>query len=357
MEKVFYAIREDYNLLDNNILDLTFKSYDFKEFDKILIKPNILGPYPPERAVTTHPKFLEWVIKYLQKNFDGEIVVGESSGFSTRKSFKVSGIEDVCIKYGIDYISFEKDEHIKAEILNTEIPIPKTVIESDLIINLPKLKTHVLMKFTGAVKNLYGCVPGGLKPKLHGYFPKEEDFARLLVELYKFITKDREIITIMDGIWGMEGNGPSNGKPKHSKIVIGSTNPVAVDLFASYYIGYKMDDILTNRLLKVDFEVIDADKNEIKPLNEIKPINFKKPDTVFLNSILPPQIVKIIFNLMTPKPKINKSNCLKCKICENVCPVNAINNLKIDRKKCINCYCCHEMCPYNAIDLKRFVLF
>ncbi|AEF96727.1 DUF362 domain-containing protein [Methanotorris igneus] len=353
MEKVFYSIREDYDSLDNNILDLTFESCNFEKFDKILIKPNILGPYPPERAVTTHPKFLEWVIKYLQDNFNGKIIVGESSGYSTRKSFSVSGIEDICRKYDIKYIAFEKDEHIKTKILDREIPIPKTVVESDLIINLPKLKTHVLMKFTGAVKNLYGCIPGGLKPKLHGHFPKEDDFARLLVELYRFITKDKEIITIMDGIWGMEGNGPSNGKPKHSKIVIGSKNPVAVDLFASYYIGYKMDDILTNKLLKVDFEIIDADKNEKKSLNEIKPLKFKKPDTVYLNSFLPPQIVRIIFHLMTLKPKINKSRCIKCRICEKVCPVNAIKNLKIDRKKCINCYCCHEMCPYDAIELKR----
>jgi len=206
------------------------------------------------------------------------------------------------------------------------------------------------MKYTGAVKNLYGCIPGGLKPKLHKYFPKESDFADLLVELYNKITENKNIVTIMDGIWGLEGNGPSNGRPINSRIVIGSKSPIALDMFASYYIGYKMDDILTNKYLKTDFKVINADDNKEVPLESIERMNFKKPDTVVLNSIIPflpfvsTKLTKMIFSFMIPKPRINKRSCVKCGICEKICPVNAIHNLKIDLKK-IN----HSECNYFVI--------
>ncbi|MDK2790955.1 MAG: hypothetical protein PWP15_1464 [Methanothermococcus sp.] len=359
MEKVYYSTKNDYEELDNKILDLIFNEVDFDNCDKILVKPNILGPYPADRCVTTHWKFLDWVLKYLKNNFDGKIIVGESSGFSTKKSFTVSGLENVCRRHEIPYIAFESDEYIIEKICNHEIRIPKTVQECELIVNLPKLKTHMLMKYTGAVKNLYGCIPGGLKPKLHKYFPKESDFADLLVELYNKITENKNIVTIMDGIWGLEGNGPSNGRPINSRIVIGSKSPIALDMFASYYIGYKMDDILTNKYLKTDFKVINADDNKEVPLESIERMNFKKPDTVVLNSIIPflpfvsTKLTKMIFSFMIPKPRINKRSCVKCGICEKICPVNAIHNLKIDLKKCIKCYCCHEMCRYNAVKLVR----
>ena len=282
----------------------------------------------------------------------------EFSSSSTKKSFEVSELRKACEKYNVKVLSFENDETIKTKILDSTITLPKTVVDSDLIINLPKLKTHILMKYTGAVKNLYGCIPGGLKPKLHGVYPKENDFARLLVELHNTIVKDKEIITIMDGIYGMEGNGPSNGKPINSKIVIVSKSSVAADLFASYYMGYNPNDILTNRFLDdIEYELIHVnnDKTEKMDLNNIDRMKFKKPDTFYLTSIFPPKIVKLIFSIMIQKPKINKRKCRKCKICEHVCPVNAISidNLKIDSKKCINCYCCHEMCGFDAIDLKN----
>jgi uncharacterized protein (DUF362 family)/Pyruvate/2-oxoacid:ferredoxin oxidoreductase delta subunit len=373
--EVYYSIIDDYDSLDNNveILNKTFESINLNEFNKILIKPNVLGPYPPNRCATTHPKFLEWILKYLidTKNIDAnKIIVGDSSGYSTKKSFEVSELRKACEKYNVRALSFENDETIKTKILNSEITLPKAVVDSDLIINLPKLKTHILMKYTGAVKNLYGCIPGGLKPKLHGVYPKENDFAKLLVELHNTIIKDKETITIMDGIYGMEGNGPSNGKPINSKIVIASKSSVAVDLFASYYIGYNPNDILTNRFLDdgVEYELIHVNNNKTEKisklrfpslrsemdLNNINRMKFKKPDTFYLISIFPPKIVKLIFSIMVQKPKINKRKCRKCKICEYVCPVNAISidNLKIDSKKCINCYCCHEMCGFDAIDLR-----
>ncbi|HIP16143.1 MAG TPA: DUF362 domain-containing protein [Methanothermococcus okinawensis] len=366
--EVYYSVVGDYNLLErnNNLLDLTFNNLE--DYKRILIKPNILGPYSPNRHVTTHPKFLDWILRYLieiRKIDRDKIVVGESSGFSTEKAYEVSKIKDICEKYGISFIPFERDRSVKVGLLNITVAIPKTVIDSDLIINLPKLKTHLLMKYTGAVKNLYGCIPGGLKPKLHGHFPRESDFAYFLVELYKFLMEDRDIISVMDGIWGMEGNGPSNGKPVNSKIVIASKDACALDIFATYYVGYNPIDVLTNRIL-IDDKHNWKDRLDISEVNEIvrkrslKDIprkKFRKPDTFYLTSVLPPFIVRLIFSTMIQKPRIDKRRCKRCGICKEVCPVEAISldTFKIDRKKCINCYCCHEMCRFNAIKLGRFL--
>ncbi|WP_456418423.1 DUF362 domain-containing protein [Methanocaldococcus infernus] len=349
MNKVYFDYVDSYDKLNNKILDLIFKDIDDKEL--IVVKPNILRPSKPESGVVTHYKFVDWVLKYLKKEFSGKIVVGESSGFSTNKAFEVSKIKDVCLKNDVEFLNFEKDEHELYNIEGYKIALPKTVLESDLIVNLPKLKTHVLMKYTGGVKNLYGCVPGGLKPKLHGAFPKEEGFAKLLMELYKIIAKDREIISIMDGIVGMEGNGPSNGRVKKANIVIASDNPVALDKFASYYIGYKPEEILTNNLIDIKYKLYHLDK-EID-LKDVRRVKFKKPDTIFLNKVLPSFIVRLIFKFFTLKPEIDKRRCVKCGICEKICPVEAIKDLKVDKKKCISCYCCHELCKYNAIKLKR----
>ncbi|WP_423791939.1 DUF362 domain-containing protein [Methanocaldococcus indicus] len=344
---------------------LKIKDYDELKFHKsyldnilndiegnILIKPNILGAFLPEKCVTTHPKFLEWILDYLL-NKDVNIVVGDSSAYNTEKALNVSGIKEVCEKYGIKCIAFEKDKSKKVNICGVDVLLPKSYFNADYILNLPKLKTHVLTKFTGAVKNLYGLIPGGLKGKIHSYYPSEVDFCKFLADFYKFINKDKKIITIMDGICALEGNGPSAGNPKNLGVVIASKNPVAVDYFTTYYIGYNPEKILTNRLLKNFNDLVVIEDNKIYNFREIKPVKFKKPITSLLP--LPPFIIKMLFNLLTYKPKIVKSKCKRCGICRKVCPVNAITkNYKITNK-CIRCYCCFESCPHKAIKLTIFL--
>ncbi len=380
----------NFNNIDFHPLNNVFNDMDIKN-KKILVKPNVLGPYKPERCATTNPIFLKWILLYLvsrgvNKN---NIIVGDSSGFNTEKSFEKSGLKKVCEDLNIKYLPFEKDEIVNFNIMNNTVPLPKSLIDSDLIINLPKLKTHILMKYTGALKNLYGVIPGGLKPKLHGVYPKEKDFGKFLVELYK------TVVNIMDGIYGMEGDGPSNGTPINSKVVIFSKDTVLTDIVGSAYMGYDYGEIITNKLLlstisnnsrvifldsennnfndnnknnKNNFNINDNDnKNKVYSINEIDKINirinkklltFKKPITYRIISIFPPFLVKYIFSLMIQKPTIDKNKCVKCGVCEKICPVNAIikkeNHYHINRKKCINCYCCHEMCGYGAIKLKNF---
>jgi len=210
------------------------------------------------------------------------------------------------------------------------------------------------MKYTGAVKNMFGCIPGGGKSKKHAIAPNEDMFGKLLIDIYQNIIPH---LNIMDAIIGLEGNGPgSAGTPKKVGLIIASKNAVALDIEASRIIGYNPMEIKTTeyaikRKLFTKIEDVDVigEKNQ--------KINFEKPTMQSnLSKKIPAPIVKFIFNLTSVKPYVKKNKCKKCNVCANVCPVNAITLKpypKFDRKKCVLCYCCHENCPYNAIKLSK----
>jgi len=351
-----YNVEEIYKVIKQSLDNIDF---EIPKNKTILLKPNVLGQKKPETAVDTHPAILDALCILLKEN-NNEIWIGDSGGVTayggTKKAFEVSGIADIAKKHNAKLISFEGSE--RKEIIDNNAKVLKKFIiakepfTADLIINIPKLKTHVLTKYTGAVKNMFGCIPGGGKSKKHALAPSEDMFCNLLLDIYKNVTPD---LNIMDAIIGLEGDGPgSAGIPKKAGLILASKDAVALDIEASKIIGYDPLDIKTTKhaiergiFSKLeDIEVI-GEKN-------LK-INFKKPTMKSnLSSKLPKLIVKLIFNLVSLKPHVKKNKCKKCNICADVCPVDAIKLSpypKFDRKKCVLCYCCHENCPYNAIKL------
>ena len=351
---------DDYNV--EEICKVIRKSLENINFEipknkKILLKPNVLGQKKPETAICTHPAVLDALCKLFEEN---EIWIGDSGGISayggTKKAFEISGIEAVAKKHNRKLISFEASE--RKEIIDNNAKIIKKFILAkepfmvDLIINVPKLKTHVLMKYTGAVKNMFGCVPGGGKSQKHALAPNEEMFGNLLLDIYQNVKPQ---LNIMDAIIGLEGDGPgSAGKPKKVGLVIASEDAVALDIVASNIIGYNPLDIKTTKYAIERGLFSKIDDIEVIGEKDFK-IYFKKPTIKSeLASKMPKPIVKFVFNLFSIKPYVNKNKCKKCNICANVCPVKAIE-LKpypeFDRKKCVLCYCCHENCPYSAIKL------
>jgi len=347
---------------DNDLVYKTIKksleliNFKFKRNSKVLIKPNMLNPYKPEEAITTHPSIVDAVCKILKEN-KCRIIIGDSSGFfqqgGTRRTFKVAGIEAVAKKYNAELVPFEATEIItikdKNAVVLKEINISSVVKGVDLIINLPKLKTHTLTKYTGAVKNLFGCVPGALKQKYHLIGKNEKGFSHLLLDIYQNIKPE---LNIMDGIIGIEGNGPSReGKIKKTRLIIASENAVALDFVTSKIIGFKAREILTNkyaierRLFNGKIEVL-GEKN-VKVL-------YKKP--IITRSHLPSFLDNFIYIIVQVYPFLNKEKCKKCGLCATICPVDAIkisNYPVFNKKKCIACFCCHELCPSAAISLKR----
>lgn len=320
--------------------------FKFRKGMKVLLKPNVLYAASPEKAVTTHPSILIALCKLLK---DCEVYIGDSPGYANKdEAFKVSGILDVAERFKANFSNFNTTKLTvfknEENVFLKEVHLPKLIKEIDLIINLPKLKTHGLMKYTGAIKNLYGFIPGGKKAYYHLMADSEEKFGQLLVELYRYI---KPKLTIMDAVVGMEGFGPSEGNPKQTGLILASKDCLSLDLVASEIIGFKSKDILTSKIA--------IEKGLYKGVEKVgledAHVEYKK--AMPLQKKLPKFIKKLIYE---SRIRIDSKKCKKCYICYTHCPSKAIKKDKeliIDDKKCIQCFCCQELCPHKAIKMSN----
>ncbi len=330
---------------------------DIKKGSKVLLKPNILGNHKPDECITTHPSILDAVCKLL-KDKKLKLIIGDSSGMGiiggTKAALITSGMEKIAKKYKAELIPLES---ARCEIIQNKnskvlkkISISCIALESDYIINLPKLKTHTLVKYTGAVKNMFGTVPGGNKTNYHGIATTEDSFSHLLLDVYQNVIPQ---LNIMDGVYGIEGNGPGTGGKKiKAGIILASKNAVAIDFVASKIIGFKPLEIKTNKFA-LQRKLFDG-KVEILGEKHIS-VRFKQP--INIRDYTPPFLVRWATKKLLAYPEINNNKCKICMACVKACPAKTIK-IKgkypfVYKENCINCYCCHEICPYNAINLKR----
>jgi uncharacterized protein (DUF362 family)/NAD-dependent dihydropyrimidine dehydrogenase PreA subunit len=335
-----------------------------KPQDKVLLKVNLLLPAKPEAAITTHPKIVEAMIK-LVKSAGGVPWVGDSSGGrgKTQEAFELSGITAVCKKHDAKIINFDTSKVHKMEIpkgkILKELYVASALFEADVVVCMPKLKTHALTLYTGAIKNMYGTVPGGKKALIHAITSSDsEKFAESLVDIFSKVPLH---LSLMDGIVGMEGIGPNHGKPKKSNVLLAGCGALELDAVSSTIMGFEPKDIPTLRIAQ-ERELGTIDLNKISILGEnlenVK-IDFKRPQRIYKGLMFLPSFVRNLF-LETPKlPFPNKAGCNQCKECEENCPVDAIKVTdapKFDHNKCIRCYCCHELCPEDGIKLKKALL-
>lgn len=333
-----------------------------KPGERILIKPNLLSARQPERGVTTHPAVVRAVVR-LVKEAGCQVFLGDSPGGAVKGVERVwteTGMKKIAEEEGVTLVNFETAGAQEMKINHPHLKsvhISRAVIDIDGIINLPKLKTHGLLVYTGGVKNFYGIVPGLRKAEYHKLVPDPADFARLIAQIYMLV-KNKVRFTLIDGIIGMEGNGPASGDLRQLDMILASTDAVALDTAATSLLGIKPGQTKNivyladpaagvNTLADIN---ITGDNASLFSL-----ANFRFPATWYL-TLIPKPLIRLLARHFWIKPTINAEKCRNCRICVESCPVKTIasesgKKPRVIKEHCISCLCCHELCPYDAIDL------
>lgn len=339
-----------------------------KPGQRVILKPNLLQAQPPEKAVTTHPALVAAVAKWVRKL--GAIpIIADSPGpghlfnaRNLRRLYQVTGMTiaaeegGAALNYDVGTVRVPYPEGRAVQTLDAM----KILVEADVIISLPKLKTHDLMLFTGAIKNLFGTVPGMVKSTYHARFPSVERFSTMLIDI---LNCHKPALTIMDAVVGMEGDGPSAGTPRNIGLLLTSTDAVALDIVAASVVGI-LPAIVPTVAAAVRRGLTTGRVEDIEvlgnPIETVRVPGFKLPRTAGQHLRMIPHFVPTwITEQLLAKPQAGP-RCTACGTCVENCPTQAItivdNKAHMDLARCIRCYCCHELCPEHAVELHQPLL-
>ena len=339
---------------------------------KVLLKINLLSGKEPEKAVTTHPTVLRGMIKLI-KELGATPLVGDSPAAEGNNNYEkylkiltVAGLKEVADETGTEILHFNSS---RVDITNPEAHVFKKftisgeLSKADVLINMPKLKTHGLALLTGSVKNTFGCIPGMLKGQLHMRAPHRPEFSQMIVDFYTFL-KPKIVLNIMDAVIGMEGNGPGSGDPREIGAILAGVDGVAVDSVACRIVGKDPYALLTCKFAEEQGRgIANPDKIDIlgDKIEKFLINDFKVLEADVSSSRLFSFIIRTFRSPTTAKPVVSAKKCTKCNTCVENCPVNAMTMDKkspvIDYNTCIRCYCCQEVCPEGAVTLKKGILY
>jgi len=381
MKTNVYIVKcESYEKADEKINELINLMGGISQFakkgEKITLKANLLGAVPPEKAVSTHPSIVAAVGKLAKK--EGAIpLIADSPGSgylynesTLKKLYKTCGMYDAAEQAGIDVnmdTGYERVSFPQGKLMK-QIDVIKPITQADAVFNICKMKTHLYMHVTGAVKNHFGIIPGLSKVGFHAKLFDKERFADMLLDLSLYVAPR---LTIMDAVLAMEGEGPgASGTPRHVGLLLASTSDLALDVAAGEIMGlpHEHNPVLMAAKRRDASPYKIEDVNVIgEDLSSIKITNYKFPSTVkgFSKTVEKnPAVRNLLKSALTKYPVVAKERCIGCGMCATACPQKMITIIPHKKKKvavislkdCIRCYCCHELCPHKAIDIKsKFV--
>jgi uncharacterized protein (DUF362 family)/Pyruvate/2-oxoacid:ferredoxin oxidoreductase delta subunit len=319
---------------------------------RVLIKPNLLAAASPEQAVVTHPLIVKAVAEYvLGKGARVQISDSPAVG-SFEKILTESGLREALEGLDVEFKEFRESRSVDVGKPFEKLDIAADALNADIVINLPKLKTHTHMLLTLGIKNLFGCIVGMKKPEWHlRSGVNREMFAQLLVKIYQAVNPS---ITIMDGIIAMEGQGPGKrGEPRELGLLLGSSNAAALDMTICRMLNVSPDEVLTNRFAK-EAGLIEG---EITVDGHLPAVNNYKLPRITSMVFGPPRFHRFIRRHLIQRPECDDALCKVCGECWKYCPAQAITHkekkLHFDYDRCIRCYCCVEVCPHGALSAEE----
>jgi uncharacterized protein (DUF362 family)/Pyruvate/2-oxoacid:ferredoxin oxidoreductase delta subunit len=323
---------------------------------KVLIKPNVLRSSETKDGIVTNPAVLRAVVEKVETMRPASIVVGDNPGLfsygANEESFSKTGLMYAAKGY---YKNIGNDSQ-KVSFNPKYMPfvsVSRDVLDADIVISLPKFKTHGLTVLTGAIKNSYGILPGAQKAMLHKAAGNPADFSEVIVEVFKLRIPE---LLIVDAIVGMEGNGPASPDLRNIGTILSSDNAVAVDSVIATMMGCDPGKLRFLQKAK-EAGLGNYDLSTIEIIGELKRLpDFKLPplggEAIFRNETMQ----SMIHERAALRPQANPEKCTSCGTCVDHCPVLAlsmVNDLPhVNPEICIACFCCQEMCPEKAITLR-----
>lgn len=334
----------------------------------VAIKANLVTFFHPDRAATTHPALLCALVKML-KNRGARVIVGDSPGglynhVYVNRIYAATGMKQVELAGGeLNQDFTEKQVHFPEAKIAKDFTYTAWLDRADVIINFCKLKTHGMMGMSAAAKNMFGTIPGTMKPEYHYRFPELPNFSDMILDLNEYF---KTKLCIVDAIVGMEGNGPTAGTPREIGALAASESPYALDMLCAGLIGLAPSQVPTlqaavdrglvpERL--EDLEVIgqwqDICISDYQLVTGSKSLQFSKESKTPLGKLM----ASVMQKAMSSRPQVKNAECVGCRECEKICPANAITiadrKPRINKKKCIRCFCCQEFCPKGAMKVHR----
>lgn len=354
MRKVITRVFDDYDVGNiRNFLEKSFTDIDLTpnlHHAKVLLKPNLVMGKAPKKAVNTHPKVVQAIAELLLDR-SCDVFIGDSPGYeSAERALKTSGILNVVDSLGLTIAPFNTP--VTKRSLDGISPYQffsfgEDPARYDVIINLPKLKTHGMMGLTLGVKNTFGFIHAFEKARWHLRAGQDRMlFASILIDIHRLV---RPTVTILDGIVGMDREGPSSGRARYVGVMSVSADAFALDHYIEKLVGLTSSMPITQKAQ--EYHLVEEYDAFIDGVPDFK--GFEIPMTIATDWAVPAFVKNLLKRMFVKKPRLKSDVCKSCAICCKVCPAGALAVLEekptFDYKKCIKCYCCQEMCPEGAI--------